>query len=236
MSFKQKNAKAVSAFLKQLEGDVQITIDDKHYTFECTLYHHKITVLGEPYLFMAPLRNIQGQETETYKMDTKMILSGVTILSTLLPAEADRLNLRFKGIGETASLRLSTNGDETRNSNDEFPIIRRLIQTGTDGLPTDAGTPEIVPDLWIAVNCRIFQEVLNQMEGTSLDAAYYQRYKMIYLKDEVGEANEMVRSLLVTVQPISEEEAAAELETKPADAPASAAQAETSTTGVATSA
>lgn len=227
LSFKQKNAKAVAIFLKQLEGDVKITVDDRHYTFECANHGHKILVLGETVQFPGAMRSLEGKQTETYKVDTKTLLSGVTILATLLPAEADRLNLRFKGSAENASLRLSTIGDDNRNSNDEFPIIRKLWSNESGTLTDVTAQQGDATDSWIAVNARIFQEVLNQMEGITMDATYYGRMKLLYLQDEKGEDSEITRSLLVTVQPISEEEAAREPEPVPAaEAPPAAPPAE----------
>jgi hypothetical protein len=211
MSFKQKNAKAVAIFLKQLEGDVKITIDDRHYTFECVNHGHKLLVLGESVQFPTAMASLEGKQTESYKIDTKTLLSGVTILATLLPAEADRLNLRFKGTTETASLRLSTIGDDTRNSTDEFPIIRKLYETN-GGAAVEIQNPAEASVTWIAINARIFQEVLNQMDGTTMEANYYGRHKLLYMQDEKGEDTEITRSLLVTVQPISEEEASREPE------------------------
>jgi hypothetical protein len=139
------------------------------------------------------------------------MLSAVEILSALLPGEVDRLNIRIIGKGEDSSLRVATLGDETRNSNDEFPILRKFWGPGeAPGTSVEQEAADPPPETWVAVNCKVFQEVLRQMDGTTLDAKFYGRMKLLYLEDERGEEGEIGRSLLLTIQPITAEEASAE--------------------------
>lgn len=212
LSFKQKNARAVAGFLGQIEGNVRVMVDDRHYIFESVQSGHKILVLGESVQFPNLLRNLVGKETESWKVDNKTILSGVQILSALLPAEADRLNLRVRGLAADASLRLSTIGDDRRNSNDEFAIIRRFWKLEAGQLVERVFETDQIPSSWIAVNCRVFQEVLGQMEGTTMDVKFYSPQKLLYLEDEKGEEGDILKSLLLTIQPITEEEAVKEPE------------------------
>jgi hypothetical protein len=213
LSFKSKTAKAIADFLRHLTDTVRITIDSLHYTFECPHHGHKLVVSGENVTFPNMMRNIKGMEAEIFKVDSKMLQSGVAILSALLPAEADRLNLEIKGSGDNASLRLSTLGDDSHNSNDEFTVLRTLF-TGpqADGEerpkwePT-AENPE-PPTTYLAVNCRNLLEVLNQMEGTTLTARWFDNLKLLYLEDEKTEETDIVKSILLTAQNLSNMNAA----------------------------
>jgi DNA polymerase III sliding clamp (beta) subunit (PCNA family) len=215
ISFKQKTAKSVVAFLSSLGDDVKITVDSSHYTFECPLSGHKLIVSAEAAMFPQTFQNLEGKEDEILKIDNKTITSGVSILSTLLPTDTDRLNVRIKGLGSNASIRLSTLGDDNKNSNDEFPILRTVMVRGEDGVPAplEPGGP-LPSDTFIAANVRVLQEALSQMDGVTLEARYYTRMRLLYIEDEKTGDLEIVRSIILNVQNItSEDEPAPDIET-----------------------
>jgi hypothetical protein len=206
MSFKQRNARAIAAFLRKLVGDVKITIDDRHYTFTCVTHGHQIQVMEETASFPDLIKNLEKQLTETYKIDNKTINSCVSILGTVLTTDMDRLNMRFRGKANNASLRMSTMGDDSKNSNDEFPLIRKYWKYETE--LKDITEESEAADTWLSINAKVLQEAIAHMEGTYLDCHYYKKMKMLYIQDEVGNnETDIVRSILVTVQPSTAAEA-----------------------------
>lgn len=190
MSFSQKTAKAVIAFLNAIEGDVQVSYDGNHYIFECPDSFNKITVPVESVVFPSP-KDLEGQETEIIKLDGPKLLSSISILSALLPSDSNRLLLDIKGSQEDSYLKLSTLDDDAKNSSDELPVIRDKFDLDENNLPKETR---------ISVNYAVFESALKEMNGVILEGRYYHSEKLIHLEDERLNEGDTIRIAMIPIQ------------------------------------
>jgi hypothetical protein len=202
LSFTQRRAEVVAAFLSNLTGDVEIETTDSLVSFSSTSLGHRLAVSREIPAFQHPLGRLDGQEHEIIHADLKTLLNAITILGAILPATSDRLDLRVRGRGPDASIRLSTPGDESRNSSDEFPIIRGLTHAG--GAPEGSPGPSDKPatDMMFALNHRMMRKILNGMECVTVTGRYYQPQRLLHLEAAVLDQQHCIRSVYLAVQNI----------------------------------
>lgn len=168
MSFTQRSAKALGAFLGALTGDVQITVSEKHYYFECPTHHHRLIIARETASFREP-DACGGSETEIVKVDGPRLLSGVLALEPLLPKDAYRLLFEVYGSGENAVVKISTGLEDSKSSQDEVPAIRELNGTTST---------------WFSVNNKFLAQALREMDGVNLTLKYYHKDKLLYIEDD----------------------------------------------------
>jgi hypothetical protein len=173
MNFTQRAAKALSAFLSALEGDVQITVSEKHYHFECPLCHHRLIVAKETASFREPTAR-EDAETEVFKVDGPRLLSSVSILEALLPNDINRLLFEIRGYREDAVIKVSTAMEDSKSSQDEIPIIRETASTNGSSLLNTQ----------LSVNSNFLSQALREMNGVILTMKYYNKDKLFYIEDE----------------------------------------------------
>jgi hypothetical protein len=186
MSFKQKTMKSVVAFLSALEGEVYITISGGKYIFECPTRHHRLIVSGESLNHPSSIKGLEGQVSGIIKFDGKTLLTGVSQLNILLPAEADRLSVTVMGSRENAVMRVTTLGDESEKSWEEFPIIRESDEED---------------DINFVVNCRVFESCLSEVGGVILEGRCYMGIERprFCIEDERSTETDTYRGVLIPV-------------------------------------
>jgi hypothetical protein len=173
MNFTQRAAKALGAFLAALEGDVQITVTERHYVFECPIYRHRLAIARELNSFRMP-QNREGGETEVLKVDGPRLLSSVSILEAMLPKDGNKLLFGVNGNKEEALIKMSTAMEDAKSSQDEVPIIRETLPVNGDTLPVTQ----------FSVNNKFLGLALREMTGVILTLKYYHDDKLLYIEDE----------------------------------------------------
>jgi hypothetical protein len=163
----------MSAFLSALEGDVQITVTEKHYCFECPIYHHRLIIAREMASFREP-QDRKGAETEILKVDGPRLLSGVSILEGLLPKDINRMLFEIRGQKEESFIKISTAVEASKSSQDEVAIIRE----------TPSANGSNLSDAQFAVNNKFLALALREMTGVILTLKYYHKDKLLYIEDE----------------------------------------------------
>jgi hypothetical protein len=186
VSFKQKQLNSVISFLSAIPEDVHITLSGKYYSFQCPTSGSKIIVLGESVRFPNALQELGDKEPTVIKFDGKTLLKGVSIINTLLPAEADRLLVRITGSQENSYIHITTLTTDAKRSWDGFPIIRE-----TEG----------DQDIQFVVNCRVFEVSLGQMGGAILEGRFYETTDppRFCIEDERATEDDTYRCVLIPV-------------------------------------
>ena len=159
VSFKKPLLNSVLSFLNALEGDVNITLSEKCYTFLCPASGRKLIVSGETARFPSAIQELGDKPPTVIKFDGKILRGGVGAVNALLLAEADRFLVRISGSQENSYIHITTLTTETKRSRKKFPIIRE-----TEG----------DHDIEFVVNGRIFEISLGQMEGAILEGRFYE--------------------------------------------------------------
>lgn len=194
VSGKQRVVRAIAAFLAALGDQVEVTrleiTKDKDVRvlniFACPVNGHRLIVVGESVSFPTVMQDLEGCAADIFKFDGRSLRQGVAVLNPLLPAEADRLFLRIRGEREDSYLTLSTLADETKGSSDEFPIIRdHVIDPGSE--------------IRVSIHHKVFEHMLNQMEGVILEGRYYPGKRRLYIEDEQAQQGDSVRAVQVSV-------------------------------------
>jgi hypothetical protein len=185
VNFKKKPLNSVVSFLSAIQEDVNITLSVKCYSFQCPTSGSKFTVVGESAQFPSAI-DLGNQEPTVIKFDGKTLLKGVSIINTLLPAEADRLLVRITGSQENSYIHITTLTSDAKKSWDGFPIIRE-----TDG----------DQDIEFVVNCRIFEVSLGQMGGAILEGRFYEAADppRFCIEDEKATEDDAYRCVLIPV-------------------------------------
>jgi hypothetical protein len=158
VNFKKKPLNSVVSFLSAIKEDVGITLSGKCYTFKCPTSGSKLTVLGESARFPSALQELGNQQPMVIKFDGKTLLNGVSVLNTVLPAEADRILVKIVGSQENSFIHITTLDTDAKRSWDGFPIIR---ETDED------------QNVQFVVNCRVFEVSLRQMGESILEGRFY---------------------------------------------------------------
>jgi hypothetical protein len=185
VSFKKKHLNSVISFLNALHQEtVNITLSGS-YAFRCPVSGSKLIVSGESARFPIAL-DLGEREPTVIKFDGKELLKGVSIINTLLPAEADRLLVRITGSREDSHVYITTLTTEAKRSWDGFPIIRE-----TEG----------DQDIQFVVNCRIFEVSLGQMGGAILEGRFYEAADppRLLIEDERAIEGDTYRCVLIPV-------------------------------------
>jgi hypothetical protein len=185
VSFKKNYLNSVLSFLKGIKEDVNVIIG-KCYTFRCPTSGNTLTVTGESVQFPGTLQELGDQNPTVVKFDGKTFLKGVSVMNTLLPAEADRLLVRITGSGDNAYIHITTLTTDAKRSWDGFPIIR---ETNGD------------QDIQFVVNCRIFETSLGQMGGAILEGRFYEVADppRFCIEDEKSTEDDTSRCVLIPV-------------------------------------
>ena len=216
LSFTQQKAELVARFLGRLTGDVEVEVTDSLMIFSCPTAGHRFLVGRELVVFDNPIARLHGKEHEIIRVDLKTILNAIDLLGAILPTDDNRLDLRVRGRAEIASIRISTPGDESRNSRDEFTIIRSFSDpsraAGGSSRPGDpCGHAEVSPvpseapiaDTTFAFDRHLMRQSLNWLKCVSLTGRYYRRQSLLHLEAQVTEQRQVVRSVYLAVQDLS---------------------------------
>jgi hypothetical protein len=197
MSFKIRTAKVVSEFATCIGDNVEITVTDRVYQFRDPDGGHILIVLGDEGRFPPIANDLTPMIQEIDMIDRKTLLQRAKAFAGPMQEGAERLNLTFRGQGETASLHVCTPGNDPNEvTEDEIPVYREFPQReGQD-------PPEVV-SRDVGLNREFLSSALDAMDGTSVKFKYCGR--MILVEDQVpegeeGETLEPQRSILLSVQ------------------------------------
>lgn len=220
MSFKTRTAKVVAEFLSCIGDNVEITVSDRCYQFKDPDAGHTLIVLSDEGRFPSVERDLTHLIQEVDQVDRKTLLQRAKAFAGTMQEGAERLNLSFRGQGDTASLHVYTPGNDPNEvTEDEFAVYREFSETADR--TTEVGAP-----LDVGVNRDFLSGALDAMEGTTVKFKYCGR--MLLVEDEVpdveeGETRGPERSILITVQQTRGDEAETEQEEAPRQTQAAAA-------------
>jgi hypothetical protein len=190
LSFRQKVARAIIAFLKTAEDEVSIRIDGNVCHFEIPEVFRRLTVATDTATFLRP-RDLSGRETDVLKIDGSRLRSGVSLLKSLLPLDMNQLLVNIEGDHDNAVMSLTTSADEKQQSRDSVPIIR------------DFYNPEN-PLTRFSINQKVLESALKEMSGSILEVRYYGPHeRILHLEDERLSHTDVIRTAMITVQDLS---------------------------------